>query len=387
MYQSRGQLNKKELTELSQAEVVTGKSVDHKSATTAPVKEKKNKKKKKSFTTVVLLIGLFIVVIGIGVGIYSDTLNAGMVGVDELKAATVTLNINSTPISVDTNAETVEELLNEQRIRLDERDYLAAELDAPIYDGMVIWLRLGVDIRINVDGDVLEVVSQPLTVQDALKLAGVTLNELDEVSLPLLQYIYNDTVIDVSRVWQEEVNEDQPIAPETVTQELTYLAPGSTTEINPGRQGILRGTFLVTYRDGEEIAREEIDSFVAQEPVDRVVGVGPSTSTVSSTDALTATTEDGATFYYTDQFIVETTAYTWTGYRTATGTVPKVGTIAVDPSVIPLGTKVYIVGYGFATAEDTGGAVKGNIVDLYMDTEDECIQWGRRDAVIYLLAE
>ncbi len=387
MYQSRGQLNKKELTELSQAEVVTGKSVDHKSATTAPVKEKKNKKKKKSFTTVVLLIGLFIVVIGIGVGIYSDTLNAGMVGVDELKAATVTLNINSTPISVDTNAETVEELLNEQRIRLDERDYLAAELDAPIYDGMVIWLRLGVDIRINVDGDVLEVVSQPLTVQDALKLAGVTLNELDEVSLPLLQYIYNDTVIDVSRVWQEEVNEDQPIAPETVTQELTYLAPGSTTEINPGRQGILRGTFLVTYRDGEEIAREEIDSFVAQEPVDHVVGVGPSTSTVSSTDALTATTEDGATFYYTDQFIVETTAYTWTGYRTATGTVPKVGTIAVDPSVIPLGTKVYIVGYGFATAEDTGGAVKGNIVDLYMDTEDECIQWGRRDAVIYLLAE
>ena len=387
MYQSRGQLNKKELTELSQAEVVTGKSVDHKSATTAPVKEKKNKKKKKSFTAVVLLIGLFIVVIGIGVGIYSDTLNAGMVGVDELKAATVTLNINSTPISVDTNAETVEELLNEQRIRLDERDYLAAELDAPIYDGMVIWLRLGVDIRINVDGDVLEVVSQPLTVQDALKLAGVTLNELDEVSLPLLQYIYNDTVIDVSRVWQEEVNEDQPIAPETVTQELTYLAPGSTTEINPGRQGILRGTFLVTYRDGEEIAREEIDSFVAQEPVDRVVGVGPSTSTVSSTDALTATTEDGATFYYTDQFIVETTAYTWTGYRTATGTVPKVGTIAVDPSVIPLGTKVYIVGYGFATAEDTGGAVKGNIVDLYMDTEDECIQWGRRDAVIYLLAE
>ena len=387
MYQSRGQLNKKELTELSQAEVVTGKSVDHKSATTAPVKEKKNKKKKKSFTAVVLLIGLFIVVIGIGVGIYSDTLNAGMVGVDELKAATVTLNINSTPISVDTNAETVEELLNEQRIRLDERDYLAAELDAPIYDGMVIWLRLGVDIRINVDGDVLEVVSQPLTVQDALKLAGVTLNELDEVSLPLLQYIYNDTVIDVSRVWQEEINEDQPIAPETVTQELTYLAPGSTTEINPGRQGILRGTFLVTYRDGEEIAREEIDSFVAQEPVDRVVGVGPSTSTVSSTDALTATTEDGATFYYTDQFIVETTAYTWTGYRTATGTVPKVGTIAVDPSVIPLGTKVYIVGYGFATAEDTGGAVKGNIVDLYMDTEDECIQWGRRDAVIYLLAE
>ena len=101
----------------------------------------------------------------------------------------------------------------------------------------------------------------------------------------------------------------------------------------------------------------------------------------------TATTEDGATFYYTEQFVVETTAYTWTGNTTFTGTWPKQGTIAVDPDVIPLGTQVYIVGYGFATAEDTGGAIDGEIVDLYMDTEEACIAWGRRDAVVYILAE
>lgn len=74
----------------------------------------------------------------------------------------------------------------------------------------------------------------------------------------------------------------------------------------------------------------------------------------------------------------EATAYTWTGCRTATGTWPSRGTVAVDPEVIPLGTKIWVEGYGEAVAEDTGGLVKGNIIDVYLPTEDECWQWGRR---------
>ena len=62
-----------------------------------------------------------------------------------------------------------------------------------------------------------------------------------------------------------------------------------------------------------------------------------------------------------------------------------VGTIAVDPDVIPLGTRVYVSGYGFAVAEDTGGAINNYIIDLYMDTYEECIQWGRRQTTIYIL--
>lgn len=74
----------------------------------------------------------------------------------------------------------------------------------------------------------------------------------------------------------------------------------------------------------------------------------------------------------------EATAYTWTGNRTATGTWPSRGTVAVDPEVIPLGSRLYVEGYGEAVAEDTGGAIKGEIIDLYMESEDECWQWGRR---------
>ena len=76
--------------------------------------------------------------------------------------------------------------------------------------------------------------------------------------------------------------------------------------------------------------------------------------------------------------VFESTAYTWTGCRTASGSWPSRGTIATDPRVIPLGTELYIEGYGPAVAADTGGAIQGNIIDVYLPTEAECWQWGRR---------
>jgi len=92
------------------------------------------------------------------------------------------------------------------------------------------------------------------------------------------------------------------------------------------------------------------------------------------------------TYRFARQLTMEATAYTWTGNKTATGTWPVVGTIAVDPNVIALGSKVYVEGYGFAIAEDTGGLIKGGIIDVYMNTEDECFKWGRKRGItVYIL--
>ena len=98
------------------------------------------------------------------------------------------------------------------------------------------------------------------------------------------------------------------------------------------------------------------------------------------------------TFRYRRRLYLESTAYTWTGNRTATGTWPRVpaidhpGTVAVDPLIIPLGSRLYVDGYGFAIAEDTGGLINGNIIDVYFDTRDECIIWGRKRGVtVYIL--
>lgn len=81
----------------------------------------------------------------------------------------------------------------------------------------------------------------------------------------------------------------------------------------------------------------------------------------------------------------ETTAYTWTGNRTATGTWPSRGTVAVDPEAIPLGTKLYIEGYGEAVAADTGSGIQGDIIDLYMDSEQECWDWGRQQVEVVVV--
>jgi 3D (Asp-Asp-Asp) domain-containing protein len=78
-------------------------------------------------------------------------------------------------------------------------------------------------------------------------------------------------------------------------------------------------------------------------------------------------------------------AYTYTGRNTSCGMKPAVGLVAVDPSVIPLGTKLYIEGYGYATAADTGGAIKGNRIDLFMEDKSQCLSWGKRMVKVYVL--
>ncbi|MGL5353937.1 MAG: 3D domain-containing protein [Clostridium sp.] len=101
-------------------------------------------------------------------------------------------------------------------------------------------------------------------------------------------------------------------------------------------------------------------------------------------------TEGSGSETYLATYTMEATAYTG-GTITATGLKPVrdpngISTIAVDPSVIPLGSKVLIPGYGYAIASDTGGAVKGNIIDLYLNSHEECIAWGRRSVTLHLIA-
>ena len=105
-------------------------------------------------------------------------------------------------------------------------------------------------------------------------------------------------------------------------------------------------------------------------------------------------TVPGTNLRFSQLLSFQATAYycePWESGITYTGTQARVGAIAVDPDIIPLGTKMYIVSadgeylYGYCVAEDTGGAIQGNIVDLFFNTYEECIQFGRRDVLIYIL--
>ena len=108
-------------------------------------------------------------------------------------------------------------------------------------------------------------------------------------------------------------------------------------------------------------------------------------------------TSAGECLYFSKVEVFNATAYTsWYQGTTGTtfcGTPARVGAVAVDPSVIPYYTKMYIVSedgvfeYGHASAEDCGGAIKGKIIDLFFNTLEECIQFGRRDILVYFLVE
>lgn len=86
-----------------------------------------------------------------------------------------------------------------------------------------------------------------------------------------------------------------------------------------------------------------------------------------------------------EKITCEASAYTWTGHHTASGTWPDEGTVSIDPRVIPLGSKLYIEGYGYAVAEDTGGAIRGNKIDVYFPDRDACIRWGRQEVEVIIL--
>lgn len=191
---------------------------------------------------------------------------------------------------------------------------------------------------------------------------------------------------------------------DTIPHGTTYcgdptLTPGSQRVLIKGEDGQMLCTASVVYENGREISRTVLTQTVTVRPVDEVVAQGPQIQTLSYQEAGDLpiiedgliTLPTGEVLTYTDTMTVLATAYTWTGNPTATGTLARVGEIAVDPRVIPLGSRLFIVSddgqyiYGIATAEDTGGLIKGKRIDLYYDTESECIQFGARNCTVYFL--
>jgi len=209
---------------------------------------------------------------------------------------------------------------------------------------------------------------------------------------------------------------------ETVYIEDASMKKGTSVTETRGQKGLSRTAVEVILHDGVEVSRQVAGTRIIREPVSEVIRVGtyvmPPATVVSthnnssgtmtsynysrnflesvSIDEVnkTITTPSGEVFYYSSSFIGEATAYSCEGNPnaiTATGTKARVGEVAVDPKFIPLGTKMFIVLsdgsliYGYCVAEDTGGAVKGNIVDLFFDTLAECYAFGRRNCTVYVL--
>lgn len=171
--------------------------------------------------------------------------------------------------------------------------------------------------------------------------------------------------------------------PHSVSYEVSRtIASGRTMPKNKGKDGTLITTYKITFVNGKPVSKVAL-SQKRIEPVNEVVVMGKPTFNVSrSSFNRKKTISMSATGY-------DTSPQTLPGSsgRTATGMPARFGVVAVDPRVIPLGTYVYVDGYGFAIAADTGGAIKGNKIDLCFDSRRESMAWGRRTVKVHVLGK
>jgi len=298
-----------------------------------------------------------------------------------------------------TRHSTVSEFLTEHNIELGEFDRISMLMEDELYDEARLVIRRGRKFTVNIDGNIEIISTTKKTVREAFLEAGVMLNASDRVEPSLDSFIEPDMNVSVFRVMNETITVDTEIPFTSTEVSDSSLAKGKTKVKVKGVNGLKRTVYSITTENGVEINREIIEETVLREPTNRVVAVGTkkasSTASASSgTGTKTVTTNAGQTLSYSKKLTVSASAYTApAGKKTASGQVAQYGVIAVDPKVIPLGTKLYVEStddgkswqYGYCVAGDTGGAIKGNKIDLFFNTRSECLQFGRRSAIVYVL--
>ena len=285
-----------------------------------------------------------------------------------------------------TAARTVGDFLKERGITIGSSDYVHPSLDTPISPGIEIEYDASVPVTL-VDGASRQAIASSASdVGAMLEERGIHLGTYDTVSPSLADPIVAGETIRVTRIskWLSAVR--VPIAPKTVRGIDFSLPPGKTKVISPGRAGERIAIVSFVSTDGK-LRKRTLASHILRAPRTRVIAEGVGTYSafadfaqrgLQKTAYIAANALDMIATAYTAS-CYGCSGYTATGYRAGRGIV------AVDPRVIPLGTHLFIPGYGFAIAGDTGGDIVGYRIDLGFDSESDAIQFGRRPIRVYTL--
>lgn len=290
-------------------------------------------------------------------------------------AKNVTIKDENETQVMSTHLYSVKEILEEKNIILEECDKVEPELESPLVNDMVINIVRAKPVQIICDGETQEVKTTAQTVQDILSQTNIALQENDKI-IPGLHEQVNEQ-IQVIRVEKKQVTEKKEIAFNIDLKEDPKLYKGERRIIKKGKKGLEEHTYEVVTEDGKETIKDLINKALIKKPVNEIVAIG--TREWAS--------RGGNEIKFSKVYDMTATAYSHTGSRTYTGTWPSVGTVAVDPKVIPLGTRMYIDGYGYATAQDIGSAIVGKRIDVFVETEKEARKWGRRKVKVFILQQ
>ena len=291
---------------------------------------------------------------------------------------------------VTTQATDVAGALRDARISVGPRDVVTPPIDSAFSDGETIVVRRAVPVKLEASGESIELEVVGRTVSDALVAAGLDPEGVVGVRPGLSTLLTSGMAIVVPRAVVRVTDEEVDIAYGTITQADPALPTGSREIVVSGAKGSALRIYRTLVTDGVEGTRSLITERVLRKPRNRVIAVGTGSSgavRVSNRPARVRAVAAGSA--RGTHIAVTATAYApgsdGVDWRTATGARAGLGVVAVDPRVIPLGTRVFVPGYGYGVASDTGGAIKGSRIDLCFDDRGSALRWGRRNVSIVIL--
>lgn len=305
-------------------------------------------------------------------------------------AEEVTLTIDGEAEVHHTTVDTVGEFFDSVDVELTKHDLVSHDESKAIQADMDITIDRAFEIEV-VDGkETASLWTTEQTVDEFLQAEEIELNKLDHIKPALDQQIDEETTITITRVEKKEKEVEENIAFETEEKQDSSLEKGKEKVVQEGKDGLAKVTYEITKENGEEVDREVVKEKEVEKPVKKIVKVGTKEPEKATTSSSSSSAPAGSGKVMT----MEATGYgadcTGCSGITATGinvkNNPNAKVISVDPNVIPLGTRVWVEGYGEAVAGDTGGAIKGNRIDVLLPSEAYAAQnWGRRTVQVKIL--
>lgn len=305
---------------------------------------------------------------------------------DVIKANTITINNCGEEQTISLAKGTVEEVLNRTGITLAENQSVTPSLNTVITGDMNIYVYNSKNIELTTNGTEMTVKAPEGTVENALNILGYEITDDDILNVDKNAQIEDDMKITLKKVTYVDEKSTEKISYKTVEKDSDDIVTGESEVSQKGVDGEKEVTKRCKYIDGKYDSTKVIDEKVTKEPVDKIVLNGTKRGTITDTS--------GAPVSYSYMVSGSGTAYTAApGALTATGVPVYEGGVAVNPAIIPYGSKLYIEAadgshvYGYATAIDTGGALMDGsaIVDLFYFSYDDCVNFGRRDVNVYVL--
>ncbi len=269
--------------------------------------------------------------------------------------------------------------LSSAGVTVGPHDIVSPHLDMSLVSGVTIRVQRAARVDFGLNGERRVEYSHAATVADFLKEAGVDMGPMDRVVPDLNKPLDGEMRIDVTNV-HAMINFVELAVPfSTIYWNDPAMLQGESALVQPGIAGVLRQAYLIQYENGTAVSRMRIGE-ITEPPTAEIIAIGtkairaPESEPPDELECI-ETMDVFATWY--------TAASSGGSGITFTGTAVYKGIVAVDPRIIPLGTRMYIPGYGYGLAADTGGGIVGAWIDLGY-APDDVYDWvtGRVDICI-----